>query len=108
LLLALGRANAPTAFPVVVSWELPPQSLFEAITVCPEKRSSLGSAITPGTLNGAPPSVGPTARIRTVFAVEPAITKPAVRMSPAATCFRTETLIRRGVVVVKLAAGVAS
>lgn len=49
---------------------------------------------------------GPIARMSTVRAVEPPITKPAV--TPVPRCFSTETLMRRGVVAVNAAAGVAS
>lgn len=74
--------------------------------VWPANKVSCGTATAPGTLKGAPPRVGPTTRMSTVFDPVPPTTKPV--MSPVPRYFKTDTFTSRGVVARKLAEGVAS
>src|SRR4051812_43203099 len=106
-LVAFVTGKAPTRLAVALYDGSPLQSLFTAITVWPLLSVNWGSAIAVAMLNGARPSVGPIARISTVFAVEPPITKPTVSDVAVLICLSTETFTRRGVVALKLPPGVA-
>src|ERR1035437_7141801 len=106
LLVPSLTVNAPALVAVCAIAASPPQLSLAATTTAGLTlvllSVSCGSGITPLTSNGASP--GPIARIRTVRAVEPPITKPAVSVAPALICLSTDTLISRGVLAMKEAA----
>src|SRR5665213_269771 len=86
-----GQGNAPTAAADEDTSGSPPQAPLVAMSVAPELSCSMGSGSVPVTPYCI--SAGPEARIRTVFEVEPPMTKPAMRtLPPVPTWTRAEML----------------
>src|SRR5476649_2705925 len=95
------QPNAPTSEDTLVISGSPPQPALVASTAPVSWLFSVssGSGSVPATLKGATAMAGPDARIRTVTAVEPLMTKPAKSAfaAPLAMLTLADRLTRRDV-----------